>query len=112
MQRAIFWVMPFTATGTLQIAGPGRSLTIVVFGNHKRGPATAGDEIHLEPLFVGLGHVRVEYTIRRQHIVILSGIPAFVYERVDGVEGPLHVHGRWPGGRDCKYHELRRPWNR
>src|SRR5712691_4387107 len=48
--------MLFVATGTLQIAAPGRSLTIVVFGNHKRGPATAGDEIHLEPLGVG-GHV-------------------------------------------------------
>jgi hypothetical protein len=48
LQQAVFGIMPFVATGTLQIAAPGRSLTITGFGNHKRSPATARDEIHLE----------------------------------------------------------------
>jgi hypothetical protein len=56
--------MQFAATGTLQIATPGRSLTIVVFGNHKRGPATAGDEIHLEPLAIRRHVLRAVYNPR------------------------------------------------
>ena len=56
--------MQFVATGTLQIAAPGRSLTIVVFGNHKRGPATAGDEIHFEPLAIGRHVLRAVYNPR------------------------------------------------
>ena len=56
--------MPFVATGTLQIAAPGRSLTIVVFGKHTRGPATAGDEIHFEPLAIGRHVLRAVYNPR------------------------------------------------
>ena len=112
LQQAVLGVMPFAAVGTLQITAPRCSLAIIVFGNSERGPATARDQVHLESLFVGLGHVRVKYTNRRQHVVILSGIHAFACERWDGVEGPLHAHGcSRVGVRDCECHELS-PWNR
>ena len=55
LQQAVFRVVPLAALGTLQIPAPSCSLAIVVFGNGKGSPATAGDEKHLERL-VELGH--------------------------------------------------------
>ena len=48
LQQSILGVVTLRATGTLQIAAPGRALTIVVFGNGEGSAATAGDEKHLE----------------------------------------------------------------
>jgi hypothetical protein len=47
LQQTVFGVMPFAAPGAFQVAAPGGSLAIVIFGNGKCGPATARDEVHL-----------------------------------------------------------------
>src|SRR5271170_5427852 len=46
LQQPVFGVVPLAATGTLQIAGAGRTLAVVVFGNGKSPATAAWHQIH------------------------------------------------------------------
>jgi hypothetical protein len=56
LQEPVFRVVPLAAVGTGQIPAPSRTLAVVVFGHREGCATTAGHEVHLEALWVGLGH--------------------------------------------------------
>jgi len=48
LQQPVLRIMFLAASGANRISAPRRALTIVVFGNGKRGAAAARDEEHAE----------------------------------------------------------------
>jgi len=46
LEEAVFGIVTFAAAGASQVAAPGGSVTIVIFGHRERSAATAGDQEH------------------------------------------------------------------
>lgn len=60
-EQPVLGIVPLTAFRTDQIAAPRCALAIIVFGNGKRCPATAGNQEHAQRRGAALREITAEF---------------------------------------------------